>query len=307
MQPASASTGSVATVPGGDLVSRATRSAGAGDVPVEVRESIVGLSLAAGGANVIMQLARLPVGRGVAASTVESGRVDRHPIKRLRTTAAFLLIAMLGTDEERAELRRQIDRVHAAVRSGPDDPVAYDAFDPELQLWVAACLYKGLEDVHRIFWPSTDPRQLDDVLYPHAKRLGTTLQVTDDMWPADRDAFEDYWQSGLARVHMDAVTRAYLRGIADLSFVVAPLGAVGRPLGRLLRPVGELMTGGFLPPVFRDELGLPWDDRRQRRFDRTIGASAAVARRLPRPLREFPLNLYLRDTQRRLRTGRPVI
>ena len=62
---------------------------------------MVGLSLAAGGANVIMQLARLPIGRGVAESRVESGRVDRRPIKRLRTTTAYLLVAMLGTDEER--------------------------------------------------------------------------------------------------------------------------------------------------------------------------------------------------------------
>jgi uncharacterized protein (DUF2236 family) len=67
------------------------------------------------------------------------------------------------------------------------------------------------------------------------------------------------------------------------------------------------MTGGFLPPEFREELGLPWDEARQRRFDRIIGVSASVVRRLPRPVREFPLNLYLRDTQHRLRTGRPVV
>ena len=81
-------------------------SVGSPDVPREIREGMVGLSLAAGGANVIMQLARLPVGRGVAESRVDSGRVDRHPIKRLRTTTAFLLIAMLGTADERTELRR---------------------------------------------------------------------------------------------------------------------------------------------------------------------------------------------------------
>ena len=276
-------------------------------IPPAIREGMVGLSLAAGGANVVMQLARLPVGRGVAESRVESGRVDRHPIKRLRTTTAYLLIAMLGTDAERTELRRQIDRVHASVRSRPGDPVAYNAFDPELQLWVAACLYKGLEDVHRVFGPPVDERFLDDVLYPHAKRLGTTLQVTDAMWPPDRTAFEAYWQDGLTRIEMDDVTRAYLRTVADLSFVVAPLGAFGRLLRPLLRPIGEHMTGGFLPPELREELGLPWDDRRQRRFDRVTGAAAAVVRRLPRPLRELPLNVYLWDSQRRLRTGRPVI
>jgi uncharacterized protein (DUF2236 family) len=67
------------------------------------------------------------------------------------------------------------------------------------------------------------------------------------------------------------------------------------------------MTGGFLPPELREELGLPWDAGRQRRFDRVAHASARVVRRLPRPLRELPLNLYLRETQHRLRTGRPVI
>lgn len=276
-------------------------------MPPGIRDGMVGLSLAAGGANVIMQLARLPVGRGVAESRVDSGRVDRHPIKRLRTTTAYLLIAMLGTEQERTELRRQIDRVHAMVRSRPEDAVAYNAFDPELQLWVAACLYKGLEDVHRVFGLATDDRFFDDVLYPHAARLGTTLQVTDEMWPADRTAFEAYWKEGIARIEMDDVSRRYLRGVADLSFMVAPLGPLGRPLRSLLRPIGEVMTGGFLPPEFRDELGLRWDEHRQRRFDRVTGASAAVVRRLPRVLRELALNLYLRDSQRRLRAGRPVV
>ncbi|MFL6207184.1 MAG: oxygenase MpaB family protein [Acidimicrobiales bacterium] len=280
---------------------------GPADVPREIRDSMVGLALAAGGANVIMQLARLPVGRGVAESRVESGRVDRHPVKRLRTTTAYLLIAMLGTEPEREELRRQIDRVHAQVRSRPQDPVAYNAFDPELQLWVAACLYKGLEDVHRLFGPRVEERFFDDVLYPHAARLGTTLQVTDDMWPVDRAAFEAYWKEGIARIEMDEVTRPYLRGIADLSFVVARLGPLGGPLRRVLRPLGEVMTGGFLPAELRDELGLPWGAARQRRFDGVARAASAVSRRLPRPVRELPLNLYLRDTQHRLRTGRPVV
>jgi uncharacterized protein (DUF2236 family) len=243
----------------------------------------------------------------VAESRVESGRVDRHPVKRLRTTTAYLLISMLGTEEERVELRRQIDRVHALVRSRPDDPVPYSAFDPELQLWVAACLYKGLEDVHRLFGPPVDERFFDEVLYPHAARLGTTLQVTADLWPPDRGAFEAYWKEGIARIEMDDVTRTYLRTIADLSFSVAPLGPIGRPLRPVLRPVGEVMTGGFLPPELREELGLPWDAGRQRRFDRVAHAAARVVRHLPRPLRELPLNLYLRDTQHRLRTGRPVV
>jgi uncharacterized protein (DUF2236 family) len=278
------------------------------ETPAVVLDSLVGIGLAAGGANVIMQLSRLPVGRGVAESRVESGRVDRHPIKRLRTTSAYLLVAMLGTEDERRALRQQIDRAHAQVHSLPGDPVAYNAFDHDLQLWVAACLYKGVEDVHELYHGVPPDRALvDDILYPYCKRLGTTLQMPEELWPADRDAFEAYWRAGVAHIHMDEVTRAYLRTIADLSFLVAPLGRWGRPLAWVLRPIGHLMTVGFLPPEFREELGLPWDERRQRRFDRATHTAAAVARHLPRPLREFPLNVYWRDTRRRLAEGRPVV
>src|SRR5437879_5455790 len=83
-----------------------------GDVPAEVRDTVCGLAFAAGGANVIMQLSRLPVGHGVALSRVDSGRVDKHPLKRFRTTATFLAVATFGSEEERAALRDEINRVH---------------------------------------------------------------------------------------------------------------------------------------------------------------------------------------------------
>ena len=119
------------------------------DAPPEVLEVVGHFGLAAGNANVIMQLARLPIGHGVARSRVDSGRVDKHPIKRLRTTVTYLSIALLGTDDERQTMRHEVNRAHSQVRSAPGDPVAYNAFDPELQLWVAACLYWGTADVYR--------------------------------------------------------------------------------------------------------------------------------------------------------------
>src|SRR3954453_2099683 len=105
-------------------------------------------AILAGTANVIMQLSRPPVGYGVLESPVESGQVMRHPVKRFRTTFTYLAVALLGTDEERAAYRGAVDVVHRQVRSGPDSPVPYGAMDPRLQLWVAACLYRGAVDVH---------------------------------------------------------------------------------------------------------------------------------------------------------------
>src|SRR3954452_23637468 len=100
------------------------------------RDAIAG-SAWYGPANVVMQLALLPVGRGVAESTVDSGRVDRHPLKRQRATASYLIVAMLGTEAERTFMRREVNRSHSAVvRTEEESDVAYSAFAPKLQLWV---------------------------------------------------------------------------------------------------------------------------------------------------------------------------
>jgi len=146
-----------------------------------------------------------------------------------------------------------------------------------------------------------------DALYEYCKRLGTTLQVPHELWPPDRAAFAAYWDAGVGQIEMDDVTRPYLQSIADMEFLVAPLGVFGAPLRPLLRPIGRLLTLGYLPPEFRAELGLPWDARSQRRFDGLMRAYAAVTLRLPGPLRRFPMNVCLADTRRRIRSGRPVI
>jgi len=264
-----------------------------------LERSLSGIGMAAAGANVIMQLSMLPVGHGVARSRVDGGRVDRHPIKRTRTTLAYLAVALLGSDEEREAMRREVDRQHRQVRSQPGDPVPYNAFDTDLQLWVAACLYKGIEDIDRVAGIERTEEEAER-LYRYAARLGTTLQVRPEQWPADRAAFHRWWDAKVREIAMDDLTRSYLQGIARAEFL-------GRPWSSLLGPLVQLQSVGFLPPEFRDELGLPWTERHQRAFDRMMRTWAAVDRRLPSVVRRFPFNAYLWDTRLRIRTGRPIV
>ena len=64
---------------------------------------------------------------------------------------------------------------------------------------------------------------------------------------------------------------------------------------------------GFLPPPFREELGLPWSARRQARFERLVARAATVNRHLPTVIREFPWNIVEYDTRRRIARGRTVL
>ncbi len=264
--------------------------------PALRRDIMNALGLLPAGANVVMQLARLPIGHAVATSTVTSGALTAHPFKRTRTTLGYVVVSLLGTDEERVALRREVARQHRTVRSAPDAPVAYNAADPELQLWVAACMYRGALDAIRIVDPDASPALLDE-LYARCARFATTLQVAPSSWPADRSAFEEYWATATTLVEMDGLTRDYLWGIASLSFLPRPLAAALGPLHRVI-------TAGFLPEPFRTELGLAWNPSRERLFRATLRVAVAVNRALPRFAREFPLNLVLADARRRLARGR---
>ncbi|MFC5750906.1 oxygenase MpaB family protein [Actinomadura rugatobispora] len=286
-------------LPGGRPLPADESAGAAGDTPYVVRNALHWFALSAASANVVMQLSRLPVGRGVAESKVESGRIDKHPIKRGRTTLSYVAVAWHGTDEEREWMRKEVNRSHRFVRSDASSPVKYNAFDRELQLWVAACLYKGTEDVLQALYGPLGDKALDD-LYTHAARFGTTLQVPADLWPADREAFAEYWKEELGKLEMDRVTRAYLQALTDLSFLPAPARWT---LGRFSR----FVTLGFLPPEFREELGLPWSERDQARFAHFTRRAARINRVMPRRMRAFPWNLYLRDARRRLDTGRPFV
>jgi uncharacterized protein (DUF2236 family) len=134
--------------------------------------------------------------------------------------------------------------------------------------------------------------------------LGTTLQVPPEMWPADRAAFDRYWQESLDKVHIDDAVREFLYPIA-----VSRVRGVRLPR-RVQEPLENfnlLITSGFLPQRFRDEMRLPWDAAKQRRFDRLMAVVGAVNRRLPRIIRQFPFNLMLWDLDRRIKKGRPLV
>ena len=240
-----------------------------------------------------MQLARPGVGYGVVESKVDSGSILKHPWKRLRTTSQYLAVAVFGSDQDRAAFREAVDGVHRQVISTPESPVQYNAFDRELQMWVAACLFVGLEDTYKLLRGEMTAEQAEQ-FYRSAWTLGTTLQVTEDQWPATRAEFDTYWDDACKRVAIDAPVRDYLLDLINLRMINPILGLPFRPLLKFL-------TIGFLAPVFRDALGVRWSRGKQRRFEWLFLLVAFVNRFLPVFIRQGGSFIVLADVRRRAR------
>jgi uncharacterized protein (DUF2236 family) len=127
------------------------------------------------------------------------------------------------------------------------------------------CLYNGAVDVYRMFVSEMDDETADRH-YREGMALGTTLQVPAQMWPADRAAFDQYWQDVLDKVHIDDTVREYLYPIA----VVQMRGAtLPRPIQRFSEGPAQLITTGFLRNGSATRCGYRGMPS-ERRFDRRI-------------------------------------
>ena len=159
-------------------------------------------------------------------------------------------------------------------------------------MWVAACLYRGVIDIHTLLHGPVDDATAE-AIYRASWRLGTTLQVPAEMWPADRAAFERYWAPALTEVRIDPPVRDYLCRLMMLEDLPRPFSTVFGPLNRFL-------TTGFLPPPFREHMQLPWTESDQRYFGFFMQMIGSVNRLLPPPVSRFPFNACLQDLRVRI-------
>ncbi|MGV9713163.1 oxygenase MpaB family protein [Gordonia sp. NPDC003424] len=250
-------------------------------------------------ANIIMQLANPAVGYGVARSKVESGRLDLHPVKRARTTASYLAVAAMGNADDRRRYRQAVNRQHAQVRSDADSPVAYNAMHADLQLWVAACLYVGWEDIYeRVHGPLTGEDR--EKFYQQGMVCGTTLQMPAEMWPATRDDFTAYWDDQVSAIEISDEIRDFLLNIAHY-------GYASKRIQDRYGPVKYRRTIGYLPEPFREALRVEWSAADQEWFDAYVARLVEREHRLPLAISQLGFRALLADVRLRSRLGRPLV
>lgn len=242
------------------------------------------------GSTVLNQLADLPTGLGVAEHSTTLAR----PVDRLRTTLLFVYVAVCGTDAEREQVRKLVNKAHAPVRSQG----RYSAYDPELQLWVAATLAHNAVSIYeRVFGPLDDASR--QRLYQESQIFGTMLQVRPEQWPPTPEAFERYWQEKLGTLASDPKVQVYAQRLLSPARAPYPL----RPLLMLQ----SFMARGTVEPAVREALGLIWTPQDQRRYDLFWSIYPAIYRRIPRPIRHLSAHAVLLDTRLRMSLGRRVI
>jgi uncharacterized protein (DUF2236 family) len=241
------------------------------------------------GSAVMNQLALLGVGKGVA----EHSNTFERPLDRLRTTLTYLYALALGTEEERQAIARMVNKAHGPIKGD-----GYTAFDPALQLWVAATLSAGGEQMYEMTFGPMDEASRERV-YRDSWIFGTALQVREEMWPATRAEFSVYWEAMQEQLTPDPVVQKYARQLLS----------TGQAKWYLMPSVAlqSLLTRGNLTPRVREVLDLPWRRRDELAYNAFWAVVRATYPRIPRRLRTLHARLLLRDMRARMRANRRVI
>jgi uncharacterized protein (DUF2236 family) len=222
-----------------------------------------------GGARAVLMQAAHPL---VIAGAAASGFFERNPWKRLQRTLALTYTITFGSKAEAHAAADRINEVHARVKGM--DPVtgrAYDALDPELLLWVHACLVDSALLFEELTVGALDDRDRQR-FHEEQMLVAELVKVPRAMIPPTVPALRTYLDQVIGRGDLRATDSA--RAVAGL-FRHPPSEAEWRPV---LNVVSRLAFH-TLPPALQDLYGVRVGAA-GRAVDRSLFATARALRPL---------------------------
>ena len=240
-----------------------------------IRRVLGEYAVALSGSRALLMMAAHPVAfEGFFMST---GALD-HPYARLRRTAIVVDEIVWGSRAKADAYTARVRAAHATVRgtiphdAGPFPAgTRYAADDPELLLWVLACLVDAADRLYRGYvGPLT--RDERDALWQDYRVVGECFGLRPGDMPADIEDFDAYIAATTERLWVTDRARELGRRVV----LEVPVSLKARPL----REAVNQLTIGRLPARVRKGYGLRWDPARTL----ALKANQEYVRRLVLPL-----------------------
>lgn len=230
-----------------------------------------------GGARALLMQAAHPL---VIAGARQTRLYERNPWKRLERTLALQYTITFGTEAEALAAAERINRVHRDVH-GIDSVTGlpYDAMDPDLLLWVHACLVDSSLLFERIAVGRLDDERRER--FHQEQMVGAELLGLDRtrIPPTVSDLrhyVEEVAGGGALRVTPDALA------VADL--IRHPPPEV--PWRPVLRQVAW-WAFATLPPPLRERYGVRWNPVRELRLRGSLRTLKVLRPVIPYRFREI--------------------
>jgi uncharacterized protein (DUF2236 family) len=224
-----------------------------------------------GGARAMLMHAAHPL---VIAGANQTGMYERNPWKRLQRTLMLQYTLTFGTKSEAHAAAERINGVHERI-NGVDAVTgrAYDALDPDLLLWVHACLIESALLFERLTIGRLDAAGRQR-FHEEQMLAAELVRLPRERVPATVPGLQAYVADTVASGELFVTDAA--RGVAEL-FFDPPRDAEWRPV---LKEVARLAIG-TLPPEVRDGYGFPFGRKSRHAMRAMFAAMRAVRPLLP--------------------------
>ena len=173
---------------------------------------------------------------------------------------------------EDANAGSQVRQFHTNIKGDiPEDfgGGRYHALDPDTYFWAHATFFDQALYFTDTFVTKLSPAQKEQ-MYLESKTWYRRYGVSDRPMPADYAAFEKYWDHMINEVLVAHPTAKYGVGYVTKGFPkpkgLSPLA--WKVIAPVFNPLAAFLTTGGMPPRTREILGLAWDDRKERRYQR---------------------------------------
>jgi uncharacterized protein (DUF2236 family) len=228
-----------------------------------------------GGARALLMDAAHPL---VIAGARETGFYERNPWKRLERTLGLTYALTFGSREEALRAAERINEVHRSVRGiDPVTGLAYDATDPDLLLWVHACLVDSALLFERWTVGRLGPEERE--------RFHREQMLTAELLGLPRERIPPTTAS--LRAYIDDVVAGDTLRVTDASRSVAALFRDPPPEAEW-RPVLRAVAWwafGSLPGRLRDMYGIRWNPIREASLRATLRSLRLARPAIPRRFR----------------------
>jgi uncharacterized protein (DUF2236 family) len=241
---------------------------GPGSVSWQVHREITVLF---GGARAVLMHAAHPL---VIAGATQTAMYEHDPWRRLQRTLVLQYTLTFGTKAEAHAAADRINAVHARIRGvDASTGLPYDALDPQLLLWVHACLVESA-----LLFERLTVGRLDEAgrqrFHEEQMLAAELLHLPRELIPPTVPALAAY-VADVAGSEQLVVTDA-ARTVAKL-FLAPPSDAQWRPV---LKAVARLAFG-TLPQELREAYGWTFGPAKRAATRGTFGAIRALRPLLP--------------------------
>jgi uncharacterized protein (DUF2236 family) len=204
-------------------------------------------------------------------------------LARLQRSIPPIYNTVYGADGDAAG--HQVRDFHKPIKGKLPDGSPYSALNPDTYYWAHATFVEHLVVATDTFirrLSNAEKEQIFAESITWFERYGVSSRGTPRTWAE----FEQYWEHALDERLVAHRTAKYGVGYATKGWP-RPTGVHPVLWWLVRRPVNTIssfLTIGGLPPRAREILGLPWDDRRERRYQRFARVCRALDplyRRLP--------------------------